>query len=203
MAITIRNIANVDELRAAYALAKQYLGGDVLSELNPQYALSSWQQRLREGSTLLITAFEGGAPVGMVWGRDDNGGVTIGPVAVDQAYRRTGWGRKLLQTFEQAAYQAGYRQLTLGSTESAERFYLRCGYTPYLFIQWYRMSYDDSVTLEQLRYLSENRHEIMAYEDNGSVRLMLATHGVDKRLQARYDNTFPSCSTQYIFMKTL
>jgi GNAT superfamily N-acetyltransferase len=44
-------------------------------------------------------------------------------------------GRELLNAFEEAAARAGAHTITLGADE-AQGFYVRCGWTPPLLLQW-------------------------------------------------------------------
>jgi NAD(P)H-hydrate repair Nnr-like enzyme with NAD(P)H-hydrate dehydratase domain len=44
-------------------------------------------------------------------------------------------GRELLSAFEEAAARAGAHAITLGADEAAG-FYVRCGRTPLLLLQW-------------------------------------------------------------------
>jgi ribosomal protein S18 acetylase RimI-like enzyme len=143
---------------------------------------------------LMPYAVADGAVVGVVFGRvEQSGEVTVGPVAVDPAFRRHGLGRALLGEVEARAARRGVRRLALGAVESAEGFYLKCGYTPFLFIQG-----KSPRPLADLRALNPGYPEASACDDGTDVRLMLATGGIDKALQRAYDATFPDCATQTV-----
>jgi GNAT superfamily N-acetyltransferase len=163
------------------------------------YAREKWLKRMIAASDLMPYAVSGGAVVGVVFGRvEDSGEVTVGPVAVDPAFQKCGLGRALLAELEARAARRGIRLLALGAAESAEGFYLKCGYTPYLFIQT-----KPPRTLAELRALNPGYPEARTCDDGMDVRLMLATGGIDKALQRAYDAAFHDCATQTVFMKEL
>jgi len=191
----IRTVNTPAELEAAYAFCERFFPDlDV-----DAYARDKWIARMQTARDLMPYASSGGAVAGVVFGRlEENGSVTVGPVAVDPAFRRRGLGRALLSELESGAARRGVAVLTLGAVESAEGFYLKCGYTPLLFIQG-----KPPRTLAELRALNPGCPEAWSFDDGADVRLMLATDGIDKPLQRAYDAAFPDCATQTVFKKEL
>ena len=191
----IRTVDTLAELDAAYAFCERFFP-DLDADA---YARGRWVERLKTARDLLPFALSGGAVVGVTFGRtEENGSVTVGPVAVDPAFQGRGLGRALLSELESRAARRGVCLLTLGAVESAEGFYLRCGYTPHLFIQG-----KPPRALAELRALNPGYPEVWAFNDCADVRLMLDTHGIDKPLQRAYDAAFPDCATQTVFTKEL
>lgn len=191
----IRTVDTSAALEAAYTFCERFFP-DLDADT---YARTKWLERMKTASDLMPYAASGGAVVAVVFGRvEDSGEVTVGPVAVDFAFRGRGLGRALLSELEARAARRGVRLLTLGAVESAEGFYLKCGYTPYLFIQT-----KPPRTLAKLRAVNPGYPEARTCDDGTDVRLMLATGKIDKALQRAYDAAFPGCATQTVFMKEL
>lgn len=191
----IRTVDTPAELEAAYAFCERFFP-DLDADA---YARDRWIERMKTARDLMPFALSGGAVVGVTFGRlEESGEVTVGPVAVDPAFQRRGLGRALLSDLESRAARRGVAVLALGAVESAEGFYLRCGYTPHLFIQA-----KPPRTLTELRALNPGYPEARVFDDGADIRLMLATGGIDKVLQRAYDAAFPDCATQTVFTKEL
>jgi GNAT superfamily N-acetyltransferase len=112
--------------------------------------------------------------------------------------RGSGVGAAMMDRIEGEAQKLGQTTLILGSRQEAEGFYLRCGFRPNLFIQLAQAG-----RLEQLKRHNHRYPVIWEMEDSTDTRLMLATPQVDKDLQASYEEHFPGCNTQYVFIKEI
>ena len=190
---TIKNITDERGLDDAIAFAARFF---------PDYGKGQrglWSKRLAAHPELLLYAEIDGEIAAAVFGyEDDNGNITIEPVATDAPYRKLGIARALLAELERRAKSAGYDLLALGAVREAEGFYISCGFTPFLFVQ-------DSfpVTLDDLRGVNPGFPEAWTYDDGTDVRLMLRTNGINRALQGIYDAAFPTCSTQTVFTKSI
>ncbi len=102
----------------------------------------------------------------------------------------------MMRELETHAKALGQNTLILGALEEAEFFYLNCGYQPNLFIQLHE---PDSVG--RLEALNEGYEIAWKAEQNGKSKLMLQMAGIDKGLQKKYNQAFPNCYTQYVFIK--
>lgn len=196
MDFVICNVTDEEELDAVLAFERRIFGGAAFARTG-EYAREKWVERLAEGRDLLLYVRTGGEISAMAFARiGADGNMTAGPVATDARYRRKGLGRALLDELERRARARGVHMLTLGAVESAEDFYLKCGYAPLLFVQT-----KPPHTLEALRALSAGCREAWSFDDGADIRLMLITDGIDRNLQHRYDEAFPGCSTQTVFVK--
>ena len=195
MDITIRHITNERKLDAALALEAEVFGH--LSEDNsPAYARARWVERMERHGALMLYAEAGGAVVGIVFGRVEDGGVTVGPVAVAAERRGQGVGRALMLALEERARAQGVGLLTLGSVESAEGFYAGLGYTGSLLIQSERHGVDE------LLALNPGYPERFTNVYGGAVhKLCLELPAPDRVLQRRYERELPGCRTQMLFQK--
>jgi len=198
MDFIIKHITTEKELDVVLAFEKRMFANS--QHINTgEYSREKWVERMKDYSDLLLYAEANGEVSAMVFGRiETNGGVTVGPVASDPQYRKRGMARALMQEIEKRAHIRGIHLLTLGAVESAEGFYLKCGYIPLLFIQT-----KPPHTLEALRVFNTKYHEAWSYDDGADIRLMLATNGIDRELQHKYDKAFPGCSTQTVFTKNI
>ncbi len=121
--IKVKEIETEQELKSVLELC-YYILGDDDSKL---YGYEAWQNRLKGGLQPLVYAYDGDKIVSAVLGRSENkDSLVIGFVACDEAYRRQGITRKLMDYFEEKARGLGYKYITLGSKEDA--FYEKCGY---------------------------------------------------------------------------
>ncbi len=95
-----------------------------------EYAREKWVKRMQEHSDLMLYAEADGNIVGIVFGRiEENGNVTVGPVAVDGSFGKRGIGREMMLLLEKHAMYRNVPIMVLGSVEGAEGFYKKCGYT--------------------------------------------------------------------------
>lgn len=121
--ITINEIKTEQELEAVLTLCYRILG-----TANPDlYGRGAWLARLNDGLQPMVCAQDDGKVVSAVLGRrESSDSLIIGFVACDEAYRRQGITKKLMEYFGELAARMGYKYITLGSQEDA--FYEKCGY---------------------------------------------------------------------------
>lgn len=125
MDFTIKQIDNEKTLRSVLEMCWEILGKpntDIYSE-------QAWRERLSE-SELMICAEIDGKPVSSVLGRvESSESVVLGYCCCREEYRGHGITSSLLTVLENNARESGYRYITLGSGDSAWRFYEKCGYS--------------------------------------------------------------------------
>ena len=115
-------------------------------------------------------------------------------VAVDS--RRMGIGSAIMEEVVAQAKELDQNTLILGACEDAEPFYLSCGFEPNLFVQLQQPDRTDA-----LKALNETDEVIWEWEGDGWSKVMLRTPEIDKDLQHTYERGFPTCHTQYVFIK--
>ncbi|MGE5579264.1 MAG: GNAT family N-acetyltransferase [Bacillota bacterium] len=129
----IRNVITEQELNRALAFEKQVFGDSQHSKLE-EYSKENWLKRMTSYSDLMLYAEANGEVVAIAFGREDVGGnITVGPVATTPGFRKQGLAREMMVLLEARARERGIRTLALGAVQSAEGFYIKCGYTPFLF----------------------------------------------------------------------
>lgn len=193
-AFVVGTVRTLDQLQQVWSFAASVLpmitaGNHTL----PYYAV-----QFTKTPELLVVAERSGRVCGCILASVDNDHVLVGPVAVASDSRRMGVGAAMMRELEVQAAQIGQRTLILGSLEDVESFYLSCGFQPNLFIQL-----PEPKGVERLKAVNAGYAAIWAAEQEGWSRLMLRTPRIDKLLEAKYRQQFPSCSTQYVFIKHL
>ncbi len=83
---------------------------------------------------LFVGCYDKDKLIGIAFGYLKKNVVLLGEMAVSKAYAGKGIGKKLLSVFEKRA-KIFAKKIILGSRSEAEKFYLKCGYKPLLFLQ--------------------------------------------------------------------
>jgi len=188
---TVKTVQTLEQLAQVYSFATP-----ILKLPSPGHALQVYIAHFDKTPQLLIFAERDGNICGCVLARIDEDHVLVGPVAVAEGLRRRGIGAAMMRELESQAKALRQDTILLGALEEDELFYVRCGYQPNLFIQLHE---PDSV--ERLEALNEGYAVVWKDERNGKSKLMLQMATIDKRLQKKYDQAFPNCYTQYVFIK--
>jgi predicted N-acetyltransferase YhbS len=117
----MRVVASLDELKFVY---------DILgAQFTPTLTHNGWTfedlaNHYPEDRQLMLVIEKEGNVIGGALGFDH----ILRIIAVTQAYRGVGLGRRLIQTFEVAAMRKGLRMVSLGSHPDAIDFYTKMGY---------------------------------------------------------------------------
>lgn len=196
MEYSIKRIENECDLERAIEFDKRILKCFELK--SPAYTKAAWLKNLSNNPELLLYAEKEGNIIGLAFGRVENGRITVSLLEVDENFRNEGIGSKLLSILEGNAAKSGYHNITLGGIREAEKFYIKQGYTPSLFIQSKHPR-----TLDELRALNNKYKEAWCFNDGIDVRLSLLTKIIDRELQDMYEKEFPECNTITLFNKTI
>ena len=191
----IKNVTNESELEKVLVFNQGMFPDMVRSTFSKDF----WFPRMKKDADLILYAQCNAEVVGVVFGYvEENQSITVATVSSDVRYRNRGIASSLLKELEKRVLAKGHHFIVLGSAETAEEFYIKCGYMPHLFIIG-----EPPLTLEQLRSLNDRHPEAWTYNDGKVIRLCLFTPQIDKELQRKYYTTFPQCSTQTLFTKFL
>ena len=192
----IKQVTSETDLNRALSFARAIFKDS--GRLNiPTFSKELWLARMPDYVDFILYAQHDDEIVGVVF-RDVGRGnsITVTMVASDERYRHCGIASSLLAELEKRVLARGHHFIVIGALEAAEGFYLKCGYTPHLFVQSKR-----PLTLEKLRLLNDRYDEAWSYDDGTDIRLCIQTKGIDRELQHKYDEAFPGCSTQTLFTK--
>ena len=198
MDYTIKNVTTEQELDEVLAFDKKVFDLPI-ERHSPAYSREKWLERMKDYGDLMIYAESGGEVVGLVFGRVENGAnITVGPVAVDERFRKRGVAREMMLLLEERALGHGIHYLGLGAVESAEGFYQKLGYTGTLLIQSEKHSIEEMLSLN-------NKYPVRGtgVYDGTVNQVYLDLSVPDRELQRKYENTLPGCYTQMVFGKTI
>lgn len=131
--IEIRPVRDRSELDSLFDL----LGSEFPEPLGHGDARSGdLAAHLDDDRPLMVAAHvDGHVAGGALAFRGDNGSVTLRMIAVIEAFRQRGVGRRLVERVETEARRLGARTVALG-TDAAVGFWYHLGYTPHLLFQW-------------------------------------------------------------------
>ena len=143
----IRPVENREELGKVFDL----LGAQVTTHLDTSdFRFADLDARFPNDQPLMLTADTESQPVGGALGfRNDHGVVVLRILAVVEAFRHRGIGRRLVERVESEARILGAERIALG-TDEAVGFWFHLGYTPNLLFQWV---YDQAVHDEESELL--------------------------------------------------
>lgn len=188
---TVKTVQTLGKLQQAWFFAVP-----ILDLPTGKHTLRYYTEQLAKTPSLLIVAERNGRTCGSVLASIEEDHVLVGPVAVAEDSRRMGIGSAMMREVEARAKDLDQDTLVLGAVEEAEPFYLSCGFQPNLFIQL-----PEPNLVERLESLNERYDVIWRAEQEGWSKLMLHTPEIDKGLQRRYEQEFPSCYAGYVFIK--
>jgi GNAT superfamily N-acetyltransferase len=198
MDYAIKHVTSEHELDAALVFAQKIFDGHP-SFKNEEELKKEWLEHMNNNNELLLFIGLNGEVFGIAFGFiEDNGNMTVGIVAVDERLRNTGVAKKLMSALEERAKALGVHLIVLGSVQSAEGFYKKCGYTGSLLVQSENHSINEMLALNteyEVRYTN-------VY--NGKInQVCLALPEADCELQRRYKTELPGCHTQTMFWKNI
>ena len=190
---SVQTIQTLDQLKQVWSFVTPILEPPTGTG---KHTLHYYTEQLTKTPTLLIFAKQDDRVCGCVLASIEEDHVLVGPVAVAEDSRRRRIGSAMMQEVEIRARELDQNTLILGAREEAEPFYLSCGFQPNLFIQL-----PEANSVERLESLNEKYEVVWQAEQDDWSRLMLRTPVIDKNLQRKYDQEFPNCYIQYVFIK--
>lgn len=131
--VEVRPVEDREELGRLFDL----LGAQLPQPIDSgDFRFGDLDSRFPQDRSLMLAAIAETRPVGGALGfRNDNGVVTLRIIAVVEAFRHQGIGRRLVERIESEARILGVDRIGLG-TDDAVGFWFHLGYTPNLLFQW-------------------------------------------------------------------
>jgi len=198
MDYTINHVTTEQELDDILAFEKKVFGTST-ERNSPAYSREKWVERMQTHGDLMLYAKADNEIIGMVFGRVENSkSITVGPVAVDERFRKHGIARELMLLLEKRALGHGINHLALGAAEVAEGFYLKLGYTGTLLIQSEKHSIDELLSLND-KYTVKSTNVY----DGAVNQVFIDLPFPDREFQRKYENTLPGCHAGMMFWKIL
>lgn len=193
MEITTSYPKNKTEVRQYYSLVQKILD---LKTSHPR-KLEFYLEVFKNNPQYLISAKNKDKLVGVLLSCDENiDTILIGELGVDPNYRNKGVGTILLSKLEEIAIKKNKKQILLGAKEKAEKFYLKKGFIPMLFVQLEGNN--------KLDILKKIHNQNISWENTGDgfSKIIIETKSIDKVLEKRFMN-ITKAHTQYLFTKKL
>jgi GNAT superfamily N-acetyltransferase len=197
--IEVRPVRSLDELRDALGFVRRAL---------PRIG-TDWRdgdffpQRFPDEAELMIVALCGGHIAGAALGhRNGKTGAVVAAVAVEEASRMLGIGRRLLARLEAGARTLGVTNLALGSVDESAGFYVRAGWTPALLLQFSGPEAAASRERARERFADFPASAVRDGQWHDVLQLFVRTPGVDFSLYQRVAD-LPGAHAGYMMSKAL
>ena len=192
--MTIRKIRK-KELKEAYFFQDKML--------NPagkkRYRTFSYvKKQFNRHPNLFVGCFDKRKLMGVIFGYVKKTAVLLGEFAVSSKCRKRKIGTKLLYFFEKEAKKLRKKKICLGSREEAEKFYLKKGYSPFLFVQIRKKDIPRNFSEIKNKY---NIIKQTNYTDGP--RLVIKVKRLNSRLKGKVKKDFKAYDVIYVFEKIL
>ncbi len=198
MNYSIKNVISTSELLECYSFFEDIFKGQAVIN-NPEYSFSKWEDRLKSDSELMLYASLNDEIIGIVFARvSKTNSITLGPVAVHEEYRGNNIASEMVSLLEKRAKNYDFDTIDLGAVESAEKFYQKLGYTPYLLIQS-----EDHAVEKLLTLKTTNRVEYTNVYDNKVSQVCLELKDFSSNIRSKYECAFPGCHTMIMYKKKI
>lgn len=150
-------------------------------------------KKFREFPEFFIGVFLNEEIIGVIGGfpRDDY--LLISELAIDSKFQKRGFGKKLVEYFEQIAKRK-YNKINVGAEDKAINFYSALKYKPFLLIQFKKEDYNKDF---------DNFNIIRKYKFNEYITMDIGVQNFNIRYLERLRKKYPKAYFQYIFTKKL
>ena len=197
--MAIRGFASLDELVAVQnRLAEMYSW----SAPHAKQHLDEYISQFGSNPEWLFVAEEAGTVQGALLASDRgrDGSLLIGGLGVFPVYQRQRIGTALLAEAERRARQRGKVRLLVGAADDTEPFYLKCGFTPRLYIEI--TGEESAATLQSLLAERLAAYNVL-WSDQGEQlsKAILDVPGLMPELRESLARDVPGCHTQHLFTK--
>lgn len=202
--MTIRGFASLDELVAVQNRLAEMYGW---SAPHAKQHLDEDISQFGSNPEWLFVAEEAGDVQGALLASDRgrDGSLLISSFGVFPEYQRRGVGTALLAEAERRARQRGKVRLLMGAADDSEQFYLKCGFTPRLYIEITGENSAD--TLQSLLADRLAAYNVL-WSDRGKTlngealsKAILDVPGLMPALRQSLERDVPGCHTQHLFTK--
>lgn len=125
--------------------------------------------------------------------------ITMGVLAVEKAYRKQGYAKKLIKEFETSCIKKGIKHIELGARFRACPLYINLGYKPFLMVQVY-----DFITINEIRKANTFQlEEKSSYQSDTYGFIIFKVDKVKKEYVNYFEKNVKTSYVEYIFEKDL
>ena len=197
--MAIRGFASLDELVAVQNRLAEMYGW---SAPHAKQHLDEYISQFGSNPEWLFVAEEAGTVQGALLATDRgrDGSILISSFGVFPEYQRKGVGTALLAEAERLARQRGKVRLLLGAADDSEQFYLKCGFTPRLYIE---ITGNESAAAMQSLLTDRLAAYNVLWSDMGEQlsKAILDVPGLMPELRQSLERDTPGRHTQHLFTK--
>lgn len=202
--MTIRGFASLDELVAVQNRLAEMYGW---TAPHAKQHLDEYISQFGSNPEWLFLAEDAGEIQGALLASDRgrDGGLLISSFGVFPDYQRKGVGTALLAEVEQRARQRGKVRLLTGAADGTEPFYLKCGFTPRLYIE---ITGEKSAAAMQSLLADRLAPYDVLWSDSGETlsgealnKVILDVPGLMPALRRSLERDVLGCHTQHLFTK--
>jgi GNAT superfamily N-acetyltransferase len=154
------------------------------------------KNKYQKNPSLFIGCYDKSNLVGIIFGFVKKSMVLLAEMAIHPDYRGKNIGLKMLDVFEKNVKKLGKNKISLGAWGSAEKFYLKNGYRPIIFVQIYPKNVPKNY---------KNKGYIIIKETNytDAKRLYIHLEKYDENIKEKIQKTFNAYNVIYLFEKEL
>lgn len=150
-------------------------------------------KKFKESPEFFIGAFLDKKIIGVVGGFPREDYLLISELAIDSRFQKRGFGKKLVEKFEQIAKRK-YNKINVGAEDKAINFYSTLSYKPFLLIQFKKEDYNEDF---------DNFDLIRKYNLKGYLTIEAKVKNIDVKYLEKLRKKYSKVYFQYIFSKTL
>lgn len=133
--------------------------------------------------------------IGVICGFPREDYLLLSEIAIDSKFQNRGFGKKLIEEFENTAKQKYYKIINAGAQDKALDFYKSLNYKPFLLIQYKKIDY----SLKDFKKIKIIRNN----EDEKYERLEVKISKPNLKLLNNLRKQYSKANFQYIFTKNL
>ena len=132
--------------------------------------------------------------IGVICGFPREDYLLISEIAIDSKFHKRGFGKILIERFEEVARKGKYNKINVGAEDNVINFYSFLDYKPFLFVQYKKGD-----------YILENFSELDIFrksEDKNQILLEVKVNDFNLSLLKKFRESYPKAWFQYIFTKS-
>jgi len=184
--LSLRQITTKDFSRAMKILENEFKTGRVRSN-------NFLFQKFKRCPKFFIGAFLDNELIGVICGFPRENYLLMSELAIDSRFQKRKIGRRLVKSFENVS--KGYKEIRAGAEDSAIGFYYKCGYSPFLLVQYPKNLYKK----EDFSEFKLVENKFIGGEEALSFKVTRADLSLLNDLRQRFTKAY----FQYIFIKKL
>ncbi len=154
-------------------------------------------KKFKEHPEFFIGAFLDNELIGVICGFPREDYLLISELTVLSKFQNRGFGKKLVEKFENIAKQKKYTKINVGAEDKSVYFYESLKYRPFLLIQFKKGEYSKEY-FKDLDLIREYE-----YDNNQYVAMEIKINKCDTIFLSKLRKKYPQAYFQYIFTKSL